>query len=80
MLPILKCKFCHLVQGDPSLSSKPSVDIKTKVPFWPGQARTGQTKAELLFKSQQEVLNKWNCHPVLMTSDKKSATSNTGCT
>ena len=27
------------LQGDSSRSSKPPVDIKTKVPFWPGLAR-----------------------------------------
>ena len=37
------------VQGDHSTCSKPPVDFRTKVPFWLGQARTGQTKAELLF-------------------------------
>ena len=37
------------IQGDHSTCSKPPVDFRTKVPFWLGQARTGQTKAELLF-------------------------------
>ena len=54
----------HL-QGDNSTWSKPSVDFKTRVPFWPGQARTGQTKAELLFQSHREVLHKLNGHPVV---------------
>ena len=30
------------IQGDTAGSSKPPVDIKTKVPLWPGQARPGQ--------------------------------------
>ena len=30
------------VQGDTSCWSKPPVDIKTKVMFWPGQVRAGQ--------------------------------------
>ena len=35
------------VQGDHSPCAKPPVDFKTKVRFWPVQARTGQAKAEL---------------------------------
>ena len=31
------------------------------------QAWPGQVKTELVFGSQQEVLNKWNGHPVLYT-------------
>ena len=54
------------LQGDHSTCSKPPVEFKTEVPFWPGQARTGQAEAELLFSSQREVLNKWNGHPVGM--------------
>ena len=38
-----------IVQGDESCCQKPPVDFKTKLPFWPGQARTGEAKAELLF-------------------------------
>ena len=37
------------LQGDPSGSSKPPVDIKTQVPFWPGMAWAGQAKTELVF-------------------------------
>ena len=44
----MKC-VDRCVQGDHSTCSKPPVDFKTEVPFWPGQARTGQAKAELLF-------------------------------
>ena len=50
------------IQGDNYTCSKPPVDIKAKVPLWPGQGRTGQAKAELLVLSQREVLNKCNCH------------------
>ena len=35
---------CFAVQGDTSRCAKPPVDLKTKVPFLPGQA-----KVELLF-------------------------------
>ena len=36
-------------QGDHSTCAKPPVDFKTKVPLWPGQARAGQAKTELLY-------------------------------
>ena len=47
------CEMCVLgsgsnLQSDNYTCSKPPVDFKTKVPFWPGQGRTGQAKAELL--------------------------------
>ena len=49
-LPREVCKYCELhLQGDNYTCSKPPVDFKTKVPFWPGQGRTGQAKAELVF-------------------------------
>ena len=37
------------VQGDPSGSSQPPVDFKTKVPLWPGLTWPGHAKTELLF-------------------------------
>ena len=37
------------IQGDTAGSSKPPVDCKIKVPFWPSLAWPDQTKAELLF-------------------------------
>ena len=40
------------LQGDKSGCAKPPVDCKTKVPLWPGQAKT-----EPLFWSQREVLH-----------------------
>ena len=46
------------LQGDTAGSYKPPIDFKTKVPFWPGQA-----KVELLFLSQREVLHNLMCHP-----------------
>ena len=52
------------LQGDTSRWPKPPVDFKTKVPLWPGQARLGQARTELLFLSQQEVLANVMCHPV----------------
>ena len=36
------------LQGDHSTCAKPPVDIKTKVPLWPGLPWPGQAKAELL--------------------------------
>ena len=36
------------LQTDTAGSSKPPVDFKTKVPFWPGLYWPGQAKAELL--------------------------------
>ena len=54
------------LQGDHSGRTKPPVGFKTKVPLWPGLAWPGQAKAELLVWSQQEVLNKCNCHTVSM--------------
>ena len=54
-------------QGDTSRCSKPPVDFKSWVPFWPGLALPGQAKAELLFWSQQEVLANVMCHPVQLT-------------
>ena len=37
------------VQGDTSCCLKPPVDFKTKVPFWSGQARTGQARSKRNF-------------------------------
>ena len=37
--------------GDNSTCSKPPVNFKTKVPFWPGLAWPGQAKAERVLKS-----------------------------
>ena len=54
----------HSVQGVTSDCAEPPIDIKTKVLFWPGQARTGQAKTELLFWSQHEVRHNLMCHPV----------------
>ena len=46
----LKLRFSvGSVQGDLSACGESPVDFKTKVPFWPGQARPSQAKAELLF-------------------------------
>ena len=44
-------KICDytIVQDDTSRCPKPPVDFKTKVTFWPGQLRTGQSRAELFF-------------------------------
>ena len=42
------CDMTFTIQGDNYTCSKPPVDFKIKVPFWPGQGRTGQAKAELL--------------------------------
>ena len=53
------------VQGDTECWPKPPVDFKAKVLFWLGLARTGQAKAELLFRSQREVLANVLCHPVV---------------
>ena len=39
----------YRTEGDNSTCSKPPVDFKTKVPFKPGHAGTGQAKVELLF-------------------------------
>ena len=41
-----------------------NLSLTSRQKFRFGQARTGQAKTELLFWSQQEVLNKWNGHPV----------------
>ena len=38
-----------ILQGYTSNCAKPPVDIKTEVPFWPGQVRAGQAKTELFF-------------------------------
>ena len=61
------------LQGDHSTCSKPPVDFKTKVLFWPGQARTGQAspkgRGTCVLKST-EVLNKWNGHPVTQSVAK----------
>ena len=54
-----------------SLTAKPPVDFKTQVPLWPGQARAGQAKAELLFWSQREVLHKLNGQPVQFTLSQR---------
>ena len=39
----------NVVQGDTSGCDEPPVDFKSKVPFWPNQARADQAKTELLF-------------------------------
>ena len=52
------------LHGDASRCLKPPVDFKTKVSFWPGLARVGQVKVELLFLSRREVLDNIMCHPV----------------
>ena len=39
------------VQGDTSRCAKPPVDIKTKVPLWPGQARPGQNRTFVLMST-----------------------------
>ena len=71
--PLLMCLVGNaVVQGDNYTCSKPPIDFKTKVLFRPGQGRTGQAKAELLFWSQREVLNKCNCHPVIRVRPKKA--------
>ena len=46
-------KICDytIVQDDTSRRPKPPVDFKTKVPLWPGQAKPGQPKMQLLFCS-----------------------------
>ena len=62
LLPLVRAT----IQGDHSPCAKPSVDVKIKVPLWPGQVRAGQAKTELLFQSQREVLHKVNGHPVLI--------------
>ena len=36
------------IQGDTARWFKPPVDIRTKVPIWPGQVRAGQATTELL--------------------------------
>ena len=54
------------LQGDTSGCDEPPVDIKTQVLSYPGQARTGQDKTELLFWSQQGVLHNLMCHPALV--------------
>ena len=63
-------KMYYFIQGDHSAFAKPPVDFKTKVPLWPGQARAGQVKVELLFRSQSEVLHKLNGHPVYQLMSK----------
>ena len=54
------------IQGDTEHWPKPPVDFKAKVPFWLGLARTGQAKAEPLFRSQREVLANVLYHPVYL--------------
>ena len=44
---VYKRNLISQLQGDHSTCSKPPVDFKTKVPFWPVQAMTGQAKAEI---------------------------------
>ena len=44
---LLSQHLTGIVQGDHSTCSKPPVDFKIEVPFWPGQGRTGQAKTEL---------------------------------
>ena len=60
--------LCRQVQSDNSTCSKPPVDFKPKVPLWPDLSCPGQAETELLFWSQQEVLNKCNCHPVHLST------------
>ena len=43
----LLCKL-KVIRGDHSARDEPPVDFKTKVSLWPGQARAGEAKAELL--------------------------------
>ena len=54
------------IQGDIERWPKPPVDFKAKVAFWLGLARTGQAKAELLIRSQREVLANVLCQPVVL--------------
>ena len=49
------------VQGDTARCPKPPVDLKTKVPLWPGQNGT------LIFKSTGGLDNMM-CHPVVGVS------------
>ena len=56
--------FERYVQGDTSRWFKPTIDIKTKVTYWPGLPWPGQAKTELLFSYQQEVWLTPMCHPV----------------
>ena len=44
--------FSYHILGDPSLCLKPPVDFKTKVPFWPGLARSGQARPKRNFCSE----------------------------
>ena len=60
-----RASFEGKIQGDHSACDKPPVDIKTKLPFWPGLA-----EAELLLCSEREVCHKLNGHPVHKTKSK----------
>ena len=46
---MLYCNYFSIAQCDTSGCDEHPIDLKTKVLFWPGQARTGQAKTELLF-------------------------------
>ena len=48
LILVIDISDISLVQGDNYTCSKPPVDFETEVPFWPGQGRTGQAKAELV--------------------------------
>ena len=61
------------LQGDHSACGEPPVDFRTKFLVWPGQARPGQAKAELLFRSQRKVRHKLNGHPVHVCKNSAAA-------
>ena len=65
------------VQGDRARWFKPPIDMRTKVPFWPGLPWPGQAKTELLFWCQREVWINEMCYPVLYAHGKGS--KNTEC-
>ena len=54
-------RHVYTVQGDNYTCSKPPVDFRTKVPFWPGQ---GRPKWNFWVEVKGGVLNKCNCHPI----------------
>ena len=49
VLPRLRGILAEVVQGENSSCSKPPVDLRTKVPLWPGLSWPGQVITELLF-------------------------------
>ena len=57
-----------------------NLPLTLKLKFCFSLARTGQAKAELLFWSQQEVLNKCNCHPVFGNQITKRLATNRSAT